>query len=102
MVASWAQLLDAKTANNTAIALSRFKLTPALKSHQKAEGVASSFTVVLPHNSLLVMWEGCQEAFRHEVPPHDGGCGAPSERCRPCQPDVSAATVGMVEACANV
>ena len=46
----------------------RFKLTPALKSHQKAEGVASSFTVVLPHNSLLVMWEGCQEAFRHEVP----------------------------------
>ncbi|KNC86239.1 hypothetical protein SARC_01614 [Sphaeroforma arctica JP610] len=26
------------------------------------------FAVRLRHNSLLVMWEGCQEAWKHEVP----------------------------------
>ena len=50
-----------------------FKLRPAGRRTNKAEvsaadkvGVASCYTLRLPHNSLLVMWEGCQENFRDD------------------------------------
>jgi hypothetical protein len=67
-----------------------FKLKPAGRKTNKKEvtaaekvGVASCYTLRLPHNSLVVMWEGCQEHFRHEVPkesdktfPHHDKSGA--------------------------
>ncbi|GAA5903495.1 uncharacterized protein JCM6883_005019 [Sporobolomyces salmoneus] len=28
--------------------------------------------ITLPHNSLLIMWGGCQEAFKHCIPPVSG------------------------------
>ncbi|CAJ1349485.1 unnamed protein product [Effrenium voratum] len=35
-------------------------------------GRVTSFSVRLPHNSLLVCWEGFQEFWRHEVPKDNG------------------------------
>jgi hypothetical protein len=44
-----------------------FRLKPA-DTTDKSVGETTSYSLRLPHNSLLVMWEGCQENFRHEVP----------------------------------
>ena len=38
------------------------------QGEQHTRGIASSYSIVLPHNSLLIMWEGCQENFHHSVP----------------------------------
>merc|ERR1719498_2238468 len=36
-------------------------------SHREG-GRITSFSIRLPHNSLLICWEGFQEFWRHEVP----------------------------------
>jgi len=35
-------------------------------------GRITSYSIRLPHNSLLIMWEGFQEFWRHEVPKDNG------------------------------
>jgi len=47
----------------------RMKPTGTVRS---AEGRITSFSIRLPHNSLLVCWEGFQEFWRHEVPKDNG------------------------------
>lgn len=46
----------------------RMKPVNRVRSHREAGGRITSFSIRLPHNSLLICWEGFQEFWRHEVP----------------------------------
>lgn len=54
-----------------------FRLRPFLPSRPPPPGVpppqVRTLDIPLRHNSLLVMHAGCQEAFKHAVPPVKGG-----------------------------
>ncbi|GAA5821339.1 hypothetical protein JCM3770_006254 [Rhodotorula araucariae] len=54
-----------------------FRLRPFLPSQPSTPGQppreVRTLDIPLPHNSLLIMHAGCQEAYKHAVPPLGGG-----------------------------
>jgi len=60
----------AVVASFTLGAARQFRMKPVGTIRVRAEGGGrvTSYSVRLPHNSLLICWEGFQEFWRHEVP----------------------------------
>merc|ERR1712151_1227075 len=51
----------------------QFRMKPVGKiASPDGSGHISSYSIRLPHNSLLICWEGFQEFWRHEVPKDHG------------------------------
>eukprot|EP00928_Gymnodinium_smaydae_P079074 TRINITY_DN63096_c0_g1_i1.p1 TRINITY_DN63096_c0_g1~~TRINITY_DN63096_c0_g1_i1.p1 ORF type:complete len:675 (+),score=44.78 TRINITY_DN63096_c0_g1_i1:43-2025(+) len=52
----------------------QFRMKPVglIRTKDSGGGHISSYSIRLPHNSLLIMWEGFQEFWRHEVPKDKG------------------------------
>lgn len=50
----------------------RMKPVAQIATEREGGGRITSFSIRLPHNSLLVCWEGFQEFWRHEVPKDKG------------------------------
>merc|ERR1712151_1430929 len=51
----------------------QFRMKPVGKiASPDGSGHISSYSIRLPHNSLLICWEGFQEFWRHEVPKDQG------------------------------
>ncbi|PLW22363.1 hypothetical protein PCASD_02838 [Puccinia coronata f. sp. avenae] len=47
----------------------QFRLRPVANMHQRDPEPMRTFSISLPHNSLLVMHGGCQERYKHCIPP---------------------------------
>lgn len=50
----------------------QFRMKPVGTVDAPGKGRVTSYSIRLPHNSLLVCWEGFQEFWRHEVPKDNG------------------------------
>merc|ERR1712137_1061307 len=50
----------------------QFRMKPVGTVRNGEGGRVTSYSIRLPHNSLLVCWEGFQEFWRHEVPKDKG------------------------------
>jgi len=50
----------------------RMKPVGTVRTDSEGGGRITSYSIRLPHNSLLILWEGFQEFWRHEVPKDNG------------------------------
>merc|ERR1712087_107956 len=46
----------------------RFDLHEVVPANETDRRAGAMVQIVLPHNSALIMWDGCQESWTHSVP----------------------------------